>query len=91
MDNLDRLELNAVRLQQAVLCVDCDVISDSPNSRCLVCGSRSLLTLARVLNVEQRSCVPASPKQREERAEPPAQVLVLVPSMPHRSRQRAHP
>jgi hypothetical protein len=36
--------LNAVALQNAVLCAECDVVSDSPNDTCLVCGSRSLST-----------------------------------------------
>src|SRR5207245_8429477 len=40
--------LNAVALQNAVLCAECDVVSDSPHDRCLVCGSRSLLNIARM-------------------------------------------
>ena len=38
--------LNAVALQNAVLCAECDVVSDSPHDRCLVCGSRSLFNIA---------------------------------------------
>ena len=33
--------LNSISLQNAVLCADCDVVSDSPHDYCLVCGSRS--------------------------------------------------
>jgi hypothetical protein len=40
--------LNAVALQNAVLCADCDVVSDSPHDQCLVCGSRSLFNIARM-------------------------------------------
>ena len=40
--------LNAVALQNAVLCGECDVVSDSPHDRCLVCGSRSLFNIARM-------------------------------------------
>lgn len=40
--------LNAVALQNAVLSAECDVVSDSPNDRCLVCGSRSLFNIARL-------------------------------------------
>ena len=40
--------LNAVALQNAVLCAECDVVSDSPSDTCLVCGSRSLLNIARM-------------------------------------------
>ncbi len=41
--------LNAVPLQHAVLCADCEVISDSAGEVCSVCGSRSLLSIGRVL------------------------------------------
>jgi len=40
--------VNAVALQKAVLCAECDVVSDSPQDRCLVCGSRSLFNIARM-------------------------------------------
>jgi len=40
--------LNAVPLQNAVLCAECDVVSDSPHDICMVCGSRSLFNIARV-------------------------------------------
>jgi len=39
--------LNAVALQNAVLCAECDVVSDSPHDRCLVCGSPSLFNISR--------------------------------------------
>ena len=38
--------LNAVALQNAVLCAECDVVSDSPHDQCLVCGSRSLFNMS---------------------------------------------
>jgi len=41
--------LNSISLQNAVLCADCDVVSDSPHDHCLVCGSRSLLNLSCLL------------------------------------------
>src|ERR1700685_988531 len=40
--------VNAVALQNAVLCAECDVVSDSPHDQCLVCGSRSVFNIARV-------------------------------------------
>ncbi len=43
------LVLNAVPLQNAVLCAECDVVSDSPHDTCLVCGSRSLFNIAHLL------------------------------------------
>jgi hypothetical protein len=41
--------LNAISLKNAVLCADCDVVSDSPNDWCRVCGSRSLFNISRIL------------------------------------------
>lgn len=47
---VDRVSsLNAIRLTSAVLCVECDVVSDSPHDYCLVCGSRSLFNIGRLL------------------------------------------
>jgi hypothetical protein len=40
--------LNAVPLQNAVLCAECDVVSDSPHDICMVCGSRSLFNISRI-------------------------------------------
>lgn len=40
--------LNAISLQNAVLCAECDSLSDSPNDQCLVCGSHSLFNVSRV-------------------------------------------
>ncbi len=41
--------LNSVALENAVLCADCEIISDSVGEVCEACGSRSLLSLGRVL------------------------------------------
>jgi hypothetical protein len=40
---------NLVRLQKAVLCANCEVISEGLNGHCAGCGSQSLLGLSRVL------------------------------------------
>jgi hypothetical protein len=42
-------QLNAISLKNAVLCADCDTVSDSPHDECLVCGSRSLFNISRAL------------------------------------------
>jgi hypothetical protein len=43
------LDMNLVRLQKAVLCANCEVISEGFNGHCAGCGSQSLLCLSRVL------------------------------------------
>ena len=42
-------ELNSLPLLEAVLCADCEIISNSAGERCEICGSPSLLSLGRVL------------------------------------------
>jgi hypothetical protein len=81
--------LNAVPLQNAVLCAECDVVSDSPHDVCLVCGSHSLLNIARVfggkLPQERASLVTQTTIETSSRE------LVLPFPKPHRSRRRATP
>ena len=43
------LNANLVRLQKAVLCADCEVISEGLNGHCSACGSQSLLNVSKVL------------------------------------------
>jgi hypothetical protein len=79
--------LNAVALQNAVLCAECDVVSDSPSDQCLVCGSRSLFNIARMLGGNL-------PKERasliaEEASEITSPSVVLTFPKPLRPRRRA--
>lgn len=78
--------LNAVPLQHAVLCAECDVVSDSPHDVCMVCGSRSLFNIARVFGG-------GLPKRRasvvgQEPVTAPSDVLLIFPK-PHKVRRRA--
>lgn len=41
--------MNAVRLSDAVLCTECETITDSAAGVCLACGCTSLLELAKIL------------------------------------------
>ena len=41
--------LNLIPLRHAVLCANCDVITESRNGHCVACGSPSLISLSRVL------------------------------------------
>ena len=89
VDSLGRARvLNAVPLQNAVLCAECDVVSDSPHDTCLVCGSHSLFNIARVfggqlpkerVNLVARGVVEISSRE-----------FVLPFSKPHRPRKRAN-
>jgi hypothetical protein len=78
--------LNAVALQNAVLCAECDVVSDSPHDRCLVCGSRSLFNIARMfggnLPKDRASLVVREPVQIRSHE------IVLTFPKPHRVRKK---
>ena len=87
----EKPDLSAICLQNAVLCADCEMISDSPHDACLVCGSRSLLSLSRVLGGTlpvQRTRLLFIGMQPAEFATPS---LVLSGPPPHkRPRRRVH-
>jgi len=79
--------LNAVALQNAVLCAECDIVSDSPHDICLVCGSRSLFNIARMFGGNL-------PKNRTTQIEaqikePHMTELGLAFSRKHRVRRKA--
>lgn len=74
--------LNAVALQNAVLCAECDVVSDSPHDQCMVCGSRSLLNIAGMLGgnlPRERAILIGASQANSEKTE-----LVLTFSRTHR-------
>jgi hypothetical protein len=77
--------LNSVPLQNAVLCAECDVVSDSPHDICLVCGSRSLFNIARIFGgklPQKRANLIAQDKVRSRE-------VVLTFPKPHRPRRKA--
>jgi hypothetical protein len=49
IERQNKPDLGIVLLNRAMLCLDCEVISQSRGGECPACGSRSLLCLARVL------------------------------------------
>jgi hypothetical protein len=78
--------LNAVALQNAVLCADCEVVSDSPHDECMVCGSRSLVNICGMLGGNLPKAR-ASLVNRETVETTPREVILSFP-MPHRPRKR---
>lgn len=79
--------VNAVALQNAVLCAECDVVSDSPHDHCLVCGSRSLFNISRMLGgtlpKDRAGLVGPQPVEMK-----PREIVVVFPK-PHRLRKKA--
>lgn len=81
-------EVNAVRLQQAVLCVDCDTISDSPHDACSICGSRSLLPLCRVLGERPSAILNVHEGAVQQPDAVPDAMFILTSPVTHRPRHR---
>jgi len=81
-----KLTLNAICLKKAVLCVDCDVVSDSPHDYCLVCGSRSLFNVGRLLGGMPKE----SAKVIEAQAPATLQTSVLTLPISNRAPLRRH-
>lgn len=52
MQNPSWLNANIVSLHKAMLCANCEVISDGFNGHCAACGSQALLHLSRLLGGE---------------------------------------
>ena len=79
--------LNAVTLKNAVLCAECEVVSDSPHDTCLVCGSRSLVNIARMFggNLPKHRAI----RTEAETQEPRMPELVLAFPRMHRVRRKA--
>jgi hypothetical protein len=49
---------NLIRLQSAVLCANCEVVSEGTNGHCAACGSQALLSLSRILGGPLASPMP---------------------------------
>lgn len=79
--------LNAIALHNAVLCADCEVVSDSPHETCMVCGSHSLFNIARIFGgklPKERASLIAEPSLELAKRE-----VVLAFPKRHRTRRRA--
>ena len=66
--------IETIPLNEALLCVNCGVISRS-TSDCICCGSQSLLHLARVLGEEENSTRSTIPTEAE--AEPEEDTAII--------------
>lgn len=41
-----------IPISRAVLCADCDAITEAQNDHCIACGSHSIVSLEKLLNHE---------------------------------------
>jgi hypothetical protein len=82
------MDVNVIALQHAVLCADCEVISESIHDVCRVCGSSSLLSLSAVLG----GTLPVQRAQLVDAPEPAPAAAAPIPlrrRMPHTRVRRA--
>ena len=87
-DEVVKLDINAVSLRQAVLCANCEVISDSPHETCAVCGSHSLLPLARVLGGMPEATDQVAQEVSKERPSVAVGNVLVLTSKSHQARRR---
>ena len=81
--------LSAVPLLNAVFCAGCETISNSPHDACVVCGSRSLLNLFRMLGGTLRSQKPQSAEDHGKTAKYNVELTVKVHEVPANELNRA--
>ena len=74
--------VGAVPLLNAVFCVDCETISNSPHDACTVCGSHSLINLFRMLGGTLRSQKPHSTADRAKTARYTLELTASVHEIP---------
>jgi hypothetical protein len=74
--------LSAVPLLNAVFCVDCETISNSPHDACSVCGSHSLISLVRMLGGTLRGQKPQSTEDHAKTAKYNLELTVKVHEIP---------
>jgi len=74
--------VGAVPLLNAVFCVDCETISNSPHDACTVCGSHSLINLFRMLGGTLRSQKPQSTADHARTAKYNLELTVKVHEIP---------
>ena len=81
--------LSAVPLHNAVFCVDCETVSNSPHDACTVCGSHSLTSLVRMLGGTLRSQKPPSAEGHAKTAKYNLELTVKVHEIPANELNRA--
>ena len=81
--------LSAVPLLNAVFCADCETISNSPHDACTVCGSRSLISLFRMLGGTLRTQKPQSAEDHGKTAKYNVELTVKVHEVPANELNRA--
>jgi hypothetical protein len=58
---------NLVRLQHAVLCANCELISEANNGHCAACDSQALLSLGKLLGGSVGADMPCVPLAESDR------------------------
>lgn len=80
MPPLSARDVTFLKLQPAVLCVECELISYNNTDHCLACGSRAVMSLSRVLGGSLKPAEAAAPVEAEDLQR--AIATVLLPSAP---------
>lgn len=66
LETKKKTDSDAVPLLNAVLCVDCECVTDGRFDKCLVCGSRSLLSIAKIVGGTLLTHEPNGPRKDQD-------------------------
>jgi hypothetical protein len=77
----NRPTVNLIPLQDAVLCADCELISEGANGHCAGCGSQATISLSKVMGTTAAAGREAASSAAYERAEVPQKVKRLSPQV----------
>jgi hypothetical protein len=61
-----RPTVNLVPLLHAVLCADCELISEGTNGHCVACGSQAVISISKVLGGTAAKTPPEPPRLAPE-------------------------
>ncbi len=78
MPPLSARDVTFLKLQPAVLCIECELISYNNTDHCLACGSRAVMSLSRVLGGSLKTAEASAPVSAEDLQR--AIATVLLPS-----------
>ena len=55
-EGVESVHINSVHIGRAVYCANCEMITDSVGDKCIICGSKSLESIERMLRRQNGYC-----------------------------------
>jgi len=71
--------VNSIPIAKAVLCANCDCVTEAKNGHCLACGSHSIVNLEKLLN---HDVIPAPPPPPVKPGDEPGEGIQMDSRVP---------